>query len=794
VIAAYLAAVILLAFAAVIGQALISISLGVRRGLPLAFSWLAPPVGVAAMLILAGVTARLPGHGITAAIVLVIAVGVSIWWLRGRVSGIRDAFTLGAPVALITLLAASIPFAVAGGVGILGAGLNNDDMASHLLIADHVRDPSGLVPTFVRGGYPSGPHAVVVAISEGTGAGLVEVFAGFTLALAPLTGFLALGLLGSDIGKVRRIVGASLVALTYLGASFISSGAFKEPLQAIILIAFAVILAQVIGMPTAVDQKRRDTRRIRPILRVLPLAVLTAASVFNYSLPGLLWIGAVSALVIAARVWLVKPKPKLPPDWKRQFAPYAIGLLLVVILATVQEWSRIADFARLEALNPERFGSDLGNLKDAISPLESLGIWPTGDYRTTADRAGGPTLLFYAAALFALVALVIGLIDSRKRSLYALPAALVAVAGVWALTSISSTPYIAAKALAIASPLVVLISIRGLLRMKGALGVALTIGFILLAGASSLLALRQASVRGDERYTELAEAREIVKDEPVLFLGRDNFIGYMLAGSGEITGIVANYYSVNDARSRFQTGEGGGEKFDVDALFPQTLDAFQWILSPTGQPKSSPPPRYEPVVETDNYVLYERTGITGRRKTLDEGIYPGAVLNCEGPLGKTVAKGQGTAQVWSEEPVIGGEEKWQPSATATDSKASSQTLELTDFTAKDDVPSRWMISLEYDSRRPVQVTSPELGIDVTLPANLDFRGPSPFFPVAEVEVSEDTAAEISVQVNEPNGFAKLLGAPNEAHLRSVSATPLGVIDRIQRRQACDQYVDWFRAR
>ena len=118
--------------------------------------------------------------------------------------------------------------------------------------------------------------------------------------------------------------------------------------------------------------------------------MLTAASVFNYSLPGLLWIGAVGALIVAARLWVVRPRPKLPPDWRWRFAPYLIGGLLVVVLATVQEWSRIADFARLEALNPDRFGSDLGNLKQAISPLEALGIWPTGDYRTTATAAGRP--------------------------------------------------------------------------------------------------------------------------------------------------------------------------------------------------------------------------------------------------------------------------------------------------------------------------------------------------------------------------------------------------------------------
>lgn len=786
-IGAYASVLLLLLFGAAIGQALISVSLGVRRGEPIAFSWLSPAVGVAAMLILAGVSARLPGHGVTAVVVLVLAFAASLWWLRGRLEGIGEALILAGPVVAITLLAASIPFAVAGDVGILGAGLINDDMASHLLIADYVRDPAGYVPTFVRGGYPSGPHAVAVALSEGLGTGLVEAFAGLTLALAPLTGLLAIGLLGSDLSRIRRIVGAGVVALSYLGASYLASGAFKEPLQALILIAFAVLLAQVIGMPTAADPERRDTRRVRPILRVLPLAVLAAASVFNYSLPGILWIGAVSALVIAARVWVVKPRPKLPPDWKSRFAPYAVGMLLVVVLATVQEWSRIADFARLEALNPERFGSDLGNLKGAISPLEALGVWPTGDYRTAAADAGGPTIAFYALALLALVALGVGIADARKRSLYALPAALLAIAGVWALTALFSTPYIAAKALAIAAPLVMLIAVRGVLATRGRAVTVLAVVFLAAASLSSFLALRQAAVGPDDHANELAQFRELVQDEPVLFLGRDDFIGYELGGSDEITGIVANYYSVNDARSRFQSGEGGGEKFDFDALFPQTLNSFRWIVAANGQPQSTAPPRYEPVVETENYTLYERKGSIGRRKTLDEGIYPGAILDCETKPGKAVASGQGTARVWSVEPVIGAPEDWQPTDSPTDSEPASQTLEL-------GKAGRWVISLEYDSRRPVRVTSDELGLDETLPANLDFRGPSPFFPVGEVEVSEPTAAEITVAPEEPNLLGRVLKAPNEAHLRSVSATPLGVTSRIQRRQACDQYVDWYRAK
>ena len=131
-----------------------------------------------------------------------------------------------------------------------------------------------------------------------------------------------------------------------------------------------------------------------------------------------------------------------------------------------------------------------------------------------------------------------------------------------------------------------LIAVRGVLTLRGRAVTALAVVFILLAGASSFLAVRQAAVGPSDHADELAEMRELVAGEKVLFLGRDDFIAYELTGSDEITGIVANFYSVEDARSRFQTGEGGGEKFDIDALFPKTLDQFDWIVAAAGQPLS----------------------------------------------------------------------------------------------------------------------------------------------------------------------------------------------------------------
>ena len=92
----------------------------------------------------------------------------------------------------LALLVASIPFIANGRVGILGVGLVNDDMASHLLIADWLeRRGSAPMPVLIHQGYPVGPHALVAGLSEGLGAGLIEVFAGLTLAIPALTALVA---------------------------------------------------------------------------------------------------------------------------------------------------------------------------------------------------------------------------------------------------------------------------------------------------------------------------------------------------------------------------------------------------------------------------------------------------------------------------------------------------------------------------------------------------------------------------------------------------------------------------
>ena len=797
--------VLVLAGALIVGQALAALQAGASRERPVTVSWLAPAYGLAALLVLAGIAVRLPGRAVTAAAALVIAFIAALIYLRGRVCGRGEAAALGLPVLLVTAVAAALPFALVGYVGVLGAGLVNDDMASHLIIADYIADPHDPVPSFVKGGYPIGPHALVAAIAALTGAGLVEVFAGFTIALASLLGWVALGALGA-LPRGRRILGACLVALAYLGVAYLLQGAFKEPAMSLLLLGGALALGGLVGLsegngpPSGIATARRERFQtqdargrppvdaVHPLLRALPLGVIVAGIVMLYSLPGLLWAAAVGAAVIAARLLLVKPRPRLPDDWARRFAPYAAGVLVIVVIATAQEWSRLADFSRISALNPDRFGSQLGNLRGSLSPLEMFGVWPAGDFRTAAVAASGPTAAVYLGAAVALTAFVAGLVRAvaARRELVA-PAAATGAIAVWALLALIGSPYVAAKGLAIAASLVMLVAVQGTFGARSrallALGAALAAG----AALSAFLVVRQAPVGPDDHARELAAIRDAVQGEDVLFLGRDDFIGWELRGSGEITGVVTNFYDVTDIRPRFKKGSNGGEKFDVDVLHPRQLDRFRWIVATTGGPASNPPPSFREVVRTDDYVLYENAGTVGRRSTLDEGVEIGAVLDCSKPEQRAISHEDGFAVVWDPPPVVAQESAWKPSATASDGAPSSQKVSLSEA-------GRWLISLEYDGRRPLHVTAPALGLDETIAANLDFRGETPTFPVGEVEVDRPTDATVTVEPVAPNLLARALGAPNEAHLRALTATPLAAnaVRRVPLSEACGQYVDWYR--
>jgi hypothetical protein len=493
VIGTYAAVVAVCAASLAIGQAAVLLC-GARR-----WSWLSPAVGLALLCAVCWGTVRLPGHGAVSAVVVLVLTVASALYLRGRVEGMGEALAAGWPVALVALLAASLPFAVEGHFGVLGTSFN-PDMSQHLLTADRLAE--GYSSQLLSQGYPLGPHAIVVALNKGLGVGLVQGFSGLTVAVAVLASLTALAAF-AELGLVPRTAGALLVGLAYMVASYFAQGAFKETMQALFLLAFVLSLREA-------ERSWSDLP-----LRFVPAALIAVGSVYVYSFPGLIWLGG------AVVIWVVVEARKGLPL-------RALGLALLAFLVLVApEIGRMVDFHSFETFDPN--GPGLGNLFGQINPAEALGIWPSGDFRLAPGDGVVPAAAYYLGVAFALVLFVYGLVWLWRRREKAILAGLAAATLAYAAARIGGTPYTAAKAIEIAAPLVALAILLPLLRGTAVrvipdmqrkvapLWVDLAAGaFVIAAGVCSLLALANAPVGPTSYSSTLSDSRKVVGEGPTL--------------------------------------------------------------------------------------------------------------------------------------------------------------------------------------------------------------------------------------------------------------------------------------
>ncbi|MGC1853231.1 MAG: hypothetical protein WA687_12415 [Solirubrobacterales bacterium] len=491
-IGTYAAAVAIGGASLTIGQAAIALC-GARR-----WSWISPAVGLALVCAICWATVRMPGDGLVPAIaIVVLTVGGGIF-LRGRVEGGEEALRAGLPVAIGALLAASLPFAVEGHFGILGTGFN-PDMSQHLLATDRLAEGHG--SQLLHQGYPLGPHAIVVALNEGLGTGLVQGFSGLTIAvavLAPLTALAAF----ADQPPVRRTAAALLVGLPYLVASYYAQGAFKETIQALYVLAFVLAL-------------RESDRSWRELpLRFVPAALIAVGSVYVYSFPGLIWLAAILL------VWLA---------FERSLPLRPLMLALVVFLvAALPELGRMIDFKQFETFDPN--GPGLGNLFGQISPFTVLGIWPSGDFRVAPGDGAVPAFVYYLGGAFALVLLGMGVRRAVRGGERTILAGLVSAAAIYAAARLGGTPYTAAKALEIAAPLcalVILLPVAGRVghRMGDKRALTPVLGLYLLAtGACSLLAFANAPVGPTSYSPALTGLRPLLAGGSTLVLAPDRVL------------------------------------------------------------------------------------------------------------------------------------------------------------------------------------------------------------------------------------------------------------------------------
>jgi hypothetical protein len=219
-----------------------------------------------------------------------------------------------------------------------------------------------------------------------------------------------------------------------------------------------------------------------------------------------------------------------------------------------------------------------------------------------------------------------------------------------------------------------------------------------------------------------------------------------------------------------------------------TLARFPFVITTRATYASGPPPAFEPLRETPDFVLWKRVGPVGERRTLAEGDRPGALLDCSASGARRLSGRRGSATVFVAPPVIGG--KWSPSPTVESGSPSTQALTLP--------AGRWEISIQYDATRTVHVTAP--GMDATLPGNLDYRGSVPYYAVGELAVRHRGPVRFTVGVERPPLAGRLLGTKSVAHLGAIAASPAGhggaapgqAELQVPLSRGCGRYVDWYR--
>jgi hypothetical protein len=703
-------------------------------------------------MLIAAPAINIPGRTATVTVLLgCLTIASLVWCLRSPAHRPPLAGLLAAaPVALLVF----VPFAAVGHAGTLGVSMNND-MSAHLLFVEGYLSSAVAAVTPLPTDYPLGPHAMVAAIAKGFGIRADPAFAGWMLALPIVNAWTAVALArrASWLGKV---VAATVVGIPFLVAAYYGQGAFKEVAQAGLVLAVVLLLA---GYGPALGGR----------YRWVPLALLLGGIISVYSVTGLPWpLGVLGIwLVVAACRDLDRRTPRGAWDALRPHLP-AIGIGLAVLVAVLlPQLPRIVEF--LTARNGVGIKvDDFGNLIGPIPGWEAFGVWREDDFRMPVSAEFGG-----AWPVFVLVLVCIGSTWAVWRRQWVLPFAAWGSMLIWAVSAETQSPYVSAKALVIASPLLLAVAVfpfveRNARRLRVEIAMAVfAVGLAVLVVSSDLRALRFSPVGPSDHANELRSLRSMLAGQPTLFFGHDDFIFWELAGVPVRTVV---HGGIQDLSIRPQKSWEYGQPVDFDSVKPHILNEYKWFVTTRDPASSSPPPQLRLVRQTESYSVWRREGtVSLGRSVLAEGTMPGEVLDCDTASGSRVLEGGGIAAVRPRPIVV------------------TPTSLLPGTTVNARIPLRrglWDVSLAYTSTFPLEVAA--RGRETTLPANLDRPGPR--WPVGRIAVRDRAPTVFRFHIGKTPLTAPYSGA---AVLGELVASPVVRERLVPVREACGRYVDWY---
>jgi hypothetical protein len=760
--ATLLSAVVTCAVSLFLGQAALRLA-GARE-----WSWLAPPVGLSVAMLIAVPAIDVPGRTTTMAVLVgMLAIAAAAWCLssaphRPPVGGLLA----GIPVLLLVLL----PFLAVGRAGILGTTVDND-MGAHMVFVE-----AYLSETVERLGppmfsfYPFGPQAMTALIADGLSMRVDRAFAGLTMALPLINAWTALALVRRSWWP-KKALAATVIAMPFLVAAYYGQGSFKELTQTGLVLATVVLFA---GYGPELGRGRW-----------VPLALLVGGMVSVYSVTGVTWpavIGGLWLIGVAAQRVRRKGAAGIFDEVKAELPAVGIGLAVLVVVLLPQAHRIHSFIATNSGANGIIVPRDvLANLVAPLPGWEGFGVWSSFDYRLPATFTAG----MWTGFVFVLV--LFGAWWLWRRGRWMLPLAAAGSMLIWWVSMHSQSPYVVAKALVIASPLLMAVAVlplfeqlpdrlprsfRSLFRdvpgqpLSWGLAAVLALALFFKVGLSDVRALRWSPVGPTVHAEELRRLKPLVHGRPTLFLGDDDYVKWELAGVPVKSAIFG---AESEVPIRAEKHWAPGMPLDFDVVTVKTLNAFPYVIIPRDAAGSEAPPQMRLVEATPNYDLWRRTGEIPERLTLAEGGQSGAVLDCSSAMGRAVLRSGGLAAV-RPRPVEVAAGLLPPGGS------SSVELRLR--------AGRWHLESTYTSRLPIRVTGP--GFEVTLQPNLDRSGPR--WPIAGLDVQGKAPIRLGFEVGDA------LLAPNmpTTDLGTIVATPDAPERLMPVAHACGRYVDWYR--
>jgi hypothetical protein len=533
--------------------------------------------------------------------------------------GLPNRWLVGSALAVFLVYGAPV---LLSGAATFAGYIKLDDTATWLALVDrtleHGRSLAGLAPSTYEAtlradlgtGYPVGSMLPLGVAAKLTGQDPAWVFQPY---LAFEAALVALGLNELTAGAIRsprlRAAVAIIAAQPALLYGYAQWGGIKELATVPLLVLLAALL------PCAL-------RAGGSLASTVPLAIAAAAVLAVLSVGGAVWVAA-ALLPLLVLVDRVRPATLA--------ARGGVFAAILVVLSLPTLWIARA-FVHASRHVLAAGGSDpLGNLIRPLDGLQLFGIWPAGDFRVRPAEMTATVLLIVLLA----AATLVGLGATVRRGQWAIPFYVgISLAGCTAITAVSS-PWVDAKALATASPAVLLAGMAGaaIAFERGRRVVAAIVAALIAGGVlwSNVLAYRAVWLAPRDQLAELQQiGRRFAGDGPALMTeyqpyGARHFLRRLDAESaGELR------VDVIPLRAGGTVPKGGYA--DIDAFAPATVLHFRTLVLNRSPEASRPPSAYRLVWAGTWYEVWQRAPAPARtileHIPLGSAAQPASVPSC----------------------------------------------------------------------------------------------------------------------------------------------------------------------